>query len=199
MSRTGIALLALTLLLALCPASAGAAGWGTPALDLSLAGEDVSGGSGIGKGPQVAIGPQGDVSWIWVRSNGTNEIAQARTRKADGTLSAVQDLSAPGKDASLPQVAVDGDGDAYFAWIRRADDDSHDVAETRRRSAADGTLSSTEELWPGSSPSARSLRLGVSDAGNATYGWISSDVGNNVKSRTRAANGTWTPLLTDPP
>ena len=33
---------------------------------------------------------------------------------ADGTLSAVQTLSAAGKHASAPQVAVDADGDAVF-------------------------------------------------------------------------------------
>ncbi len=190
-----IAGLALCLVV-LAPASAGAVGWMTPATDLSAAGQDADAGSPSGGGPGVAVSPQRDITWVWVRSDGTNDITQTRTLKADGTLTAVQDLSDPGQDASKPDVAVDADGNAYFTWIRN--DGTFNRGQTRRRDAATGTLSSTEDVNTDSS-SVSDLDVAVDDAGDATYAWDKSTGGSDVLSRTRSAGGTWTPALTDPP
>src|SRR4051794_9682994 len=192
-----VAALAIALL-ALLPASAPAAvaGWVTPALDLSLAGQDAQSGS-FTSGPQVAVGASGDVAWAWIRSDGTNDIAQGRVRKADGTLSAVVDLSATGQDASQPDVSVDAAGNAYFTWVRWADDHSHQQAQTRARSA-DGTLGATDLLDTDGSH-ATNLHVGVSDAGVSTYVWARGTLADNVRSRTRSAGGTWTPSLASDP
>src|SRR5437868_2215767 len=138
MRAARIAALAL-LALAFAPASAGAVGWIGSPTDLSASGEDAGQGSPSGGGPEGAVSPARDITWVWVRSDGSNDIAQTRTLKADGTLTAVQDLSASGQDAKQPKVAVDADGDAYFSWIRN--DGTFDRAQTRKRDAATGTLS----------------------------------------------------------
>ena len=81
--------------------------------------------------------PAGDAVFTSRRSDGSNVRVQARARSAAGALSAVQTLSAPGDDAFDPQVDVDSDGDAVFAWVIA--DAVHGRVETRARSAA-GTL-----------------------------------------------------------
>ena len=70
---------------------------------------------------------------------------QARTRSADGTLSAVQTLSKGGQSAYGPQVAVDADGDALVTWRADPHDGSNWRIQARALSAA-GTLSRVENL-----------------------------------------------------
>ena len=82
--------------------------WTTP-VDLSQAGQSAT-------NPQVAVDADGNAVFTWARSDGTNTRVQTRTRSATGVLSAVQTLSSSGQDASLPQVAVDADGNAVFTW-----------------------------------------------------------------------------------
>ena len=82
-----------------------------PRVDLSAAGQ-------AAMAPQVAMDADGNTHYVWVRWNGTNGIVQTRRRAADGTLGAVQDLSAAGGDALSAQVAVGPDGSAHFVWQR---------------------------------------------------------------------------------
>jgi hypothetical protein len=83
---------------------------------------------------RVAVDPDGDAVFTWVRSDGTNDRVETRTLSATGTLSAVQTLSSAGQDASDPQVAVDADGDAFVTWTRF--DGANFRIEARTRSAA---------------------------------------------------------------
>jgi len=79
--------------------------------DLSAAGQDAY-------DPQVAFDGQGNAIAVWSRSNGTNFIVQAAVRAAGGSFGAAQDLSAAGQDAHVPEVAVDGQGNAIVVWSR---------------------------------------------------------------------------------
>src|SRR5712691_6980601 len=92
LARWGVAglasLVALLLLAAAVPASAGAAFTAPQTL------------SGLNAdSPQVAVDPDGDAVFTWVRFDGTDYRIQARARSAAGTLSPVQTLSAAGQDA----------------------------------------------------------------------------------------------------
>ena len=56
---------------------------------------------------------------VWVRSDGANFVVQARWIAPDGTLGEeTQELSATGRDAGEPQVAIAPDGVATVVWKR---------------------------------------------------------------------------------
>jgi Ca2+-binding RTX toxin-like protein len=69
--------------------------------------------------PQVAFGGSGNAIAIWYSSDGTNTRVQASVRPVGtGVWSTPVDLSEAGEDASVPQVAVDGSGNAVAVWQR---------------------------------------------------------------------------------
>ena len=67
--------------------------------------------------PQVGIDADGDAVFIWQRFDRTDFWVQARTRSADGSLGAVEDLSSPGPGNREPDLAVGAEGDAVVTWI----------------------------------------------------------------------------------
>jgi hypothetical protein len=144
----------------------------TAVQDLSAAGRDAN-------QPQVAVDLQGNAIFVWYRFNGSHNIIQTRKRNPNGTLSAVQDLSAPGGSAFSPQVAVDPQGNAYFVWNREG------IIQTRRR-ATDGTLSGVQNLSPGV---ATEPQVAVDAAGNAYFVWRRFGTDEVIQFR-RATSGT---------
>ncbi len=84
--------------------------FGTP-VDLSAPGQDAS-------GPQITTALDGTTTTVWQRSNGINRIIQAATRPPGGSFAAPVDLSAPGQDALLAQIATSPDGVATAVWQR---------------------------------------------------------------------------------
>jgi hypothetical protein len=143
--------------------------------------------------PQVAVDGGGDAVFTWTRFDGANNRAQTRARSATGTLSAVQDLSAAGQNAMLPQVAVEGGGDAVFTWVRS--DGMNDRAQARERSAG-GTLSPVQDLSnPGRS--AFNPQVAVDGTGKAMFTWARSDGTNSlIEARSRSAAGVLRPFTT---
>ncbi|MCO5315234.1 MAG: hypothetical protein M9938_03605 [Solirubrobacterales bacterium] len=93
--------------------------FGTP-VDLSAAGEDAH-------DPQIAVSPDGTTTVTWRRYNGGNYIVQAATRPPGGSFGAPFDLSAPGKNAFDPQIAVSPDGTTTAVW--RRDDGSNYIIQ----------------------------------------------------------------------
>jgi hypothetical protein len=147
--------------------------------DLSEAGQDAF-------DPQVAVDPDGDAVFTWRRFDGSDWRVQARARSATGTLSAVQDLSDPGRNALEPQVAVDDAGDAVFAW--RRSDGTNTRIQARERSAA-GALSAVQTLSKGGQ-NAVLPQVAVDDAGDAVFAWAVIDSsGSRIQARARAAGG----------
>ena len=58
-------------------------------------------------GSQVAVDSDGDAVFTWRRNDGSNSLAEARTRSATtGALGPLAPLSAPGASASAPRLAV---------------------------------------------------------------------------------------------
>ncbi len=86
--------------------------WGTPT-DLSAPGQ-------YAVAPQIVSDPSGNLTAIWYRNNGSNYIVQTTTQPSGGTWdTSATDLSAPGADASSPQITNDASGNLAAIWIRR--------------------------------------------------------------------------------
>jgi hypothetical protein len=185
-----LALLAIALVL---PASSEAA-WTTP-VDLSGAGQDAF-------SPQVAVDPNGNAVFVWLRYDGTTDCGgspcsrvQARARSAAGVLSAVQTLSQAGKWAGAPHVAIDASGNAVFVWDRRDGATSCPCqAEARARSAA-GTLSAIQQLSV-EGPYGIGTDVGVDPNGNAVFAWVRAGL---IESRVRSAAGVLSAIQTISP
>jgi hypothetical protein len=168
--------------------------------NVSVPGRDASGG-------QVAIDQDGDAVFTWQRVDATTGCggsgcrrAQVRTRSAAGALGTVQNLSAAGQNAELPEVAVDEDGDAAFTWGRR--DGTTDCGglgcrriEARARSAA-GVLSATAIL-SNAGQDAFNPEVAIDREGDATFLWRRFDGAGScgasgcarIQARARSAAG----------
>ena len=90
--------------------SRSAAGAWSATQNISAAGQN-------GSSSRVGVDADGNTVFVWQRFDGTNYRLQARTRSAAGLLSAVQNVSESGEDASFPQLAVGAGGDAAAAWM----------------------------------------------------------------------------------
>jgi hypothetical protein len=146
--------------------------------------------------PKVAVDANGNAVFVWMRlldgatgcgGSGCFRI-QTRARAADGSLSATQTLSPPGRDGKAPQVAVDAHGNAVFVWERG-------IIEARVR-AADGSLSATQTVSP---PGQGGVfpKVAVNASGTAVFAWRFNDGTTQcyglgcfrIQTRTRAVNG----------
>src|SRR5690242_6367474 len=116
MFRHGNALRLLAIVLAvgttlLIPALARATPTWLSAINLSDPGQD-------GFDPQVAVNSNGDSLVVWNRSDGSKLRIQAQFRATDGTFGPIETISASNRDASSPQVAFDGSGNAIAVWTQ---------------------------------------------------------------------------------
>jgi hypothetical protein len=87
--------------------------WSVPSA-VSMPGEDAF-------FPQVAIDAGGNAAAVWSRSNGTNFVIQAATKRLKKAWSVPVDLSSAGKagqDATAPQIVLDQKGFANVVWHR---------------------------------------------------------------------------------
>ncbi|HEY6836643.1 MAG TPA: PASTA domain-containing protein [Gaiellaceae bacterium] len=127
--------------------------------------------------PQVAFGPNGNAAAVWQSFNGSNFVAQSAVRSSDGgRWGAPQDLSAPGKDAKNPQVAMDGAGNALAVWERF--DGANWIIQAAGR-PPEGTWSSPEDLSaPGQD--AHEPEVAVDGYGNAWAIWSRSNGAHDV-------------------
>ncbi len=155
------------------------------AVNLSVAGQNAY-------SPQVAVAADGATTVVWIRSNGSNNIVQARTRPAgSGTFAAVGNLSVAGQHADSPRVAVGVDGATTVVWRRF--NGSSNIVQASTRPAGSGTFAAAVNL---STPlqHADSPRVAVGVDGATTVVWRrSNDAGNLiVQARTRpAGSGTF--------
>ena len=163
-------------------AAARAAGgsFGAPQ-DLSAAGQNAS-------FPEVAVDRQGNAIAVWRRFDGTNFIVQAAARAAGGSFGAPQDLSAAGQNASFPEVAVDGQGNAIAVWQRF--DGTNFIVQAAAR-AAGGSFGAPQDL-SAAGQKANDPQVAVDGQDNAIAVWSRSN-GTNfiVQAAARAAGGSF--------
>ena len=140
----------------------------------------------------VGVDSEGDAVAVWTADRGTYHQIQARTWTPGGPRGPLLELSPPGQDATLPEVAVDADGDAVFVWQRR--EGTSFRAEARVLTAA-GVLEPTVVLnstrWTSVTP-----QVAVNPSGVALFVWRSSDPsgagGSRIETRARLTSGTFT-------
>jgi hypothetical protein len=154
--------------------------WSTPQ-DISAAGQSVS-------FPQVAVDAAGNAIAVWARSNGSNTIVQAAARPVEGAWGSPQDLSAPGQNADLPEVAVSPAGDAVAVWQRS--DGANTIVQAAVR-AADGGWGTAQDL-SAAGQNSDFPQVAVDPAGNSVAVWTSYENGTEVvQAATRPAGSAW--------
>ncbi len=138
--------------------------------------------------PQVAVSPGGVATVVWKRFDGANYLVQERRIAADGTLEAsARTLSASGRDAVEPQVAVDGNGRATVVWTRF---DGSDSIVQVRRVGSDGAPATTTTSLSAVGESAVQPRVAVNPVGAVTIAWTRFDGFNwIVQARRLSASG----------
>jgi hypothetical protein len=134
--------------------------------------------------PQVAEDASGNSLFVWTRSDGTNLRIQARSRAPDGTLSATQTISDPGRDASSPQVAFDPSGNAIAVWSR------FDGAKQRVQAAyrpAGGSFA-TPQTVSAAGQDGTNPQVSIDESGDAVAVW---ERGSLIESSIRPAGGSF--------
>jgi hypothetical protein len=136
----------------------------------------------------VAVDAQGNVTAVWGRFDGTNNIIQAASRPAGGGWSAAQDLSAAGQNAQQPDVTVNAAGDAVAVWSRF--DGTNNIIQAASRPAG-GSWGAAQDL-SATGQNAFDPRIAVDRLGNAIAAWARSDGTNSiVQAAVRPAGGSW--------
>jgi hypothetical protein len=93
--------------------------------------------------PQVAVAGDGTSTIAWSRFDGTSLVIEARRITSAGALGSTYLLSATGRDAADPQLALGPGGKATVLWTRF--DGSNWIVQ-RRDLSSTGTLGTTESL-----------------------------------------------------
>jgi hypothetical protein len=142
--------------------------------------------------PQVAVDPGGDAVFTWLHFDGSNWRAETRARSAAGALSGSKALSAAGSIALLPQVDIDANGDAVYAW-ERFDSGGYQV-QARTRSAG-GAFTPTSTLSTVGT-NAITPQVAVDGDGNAVFAWTRmGGAYDRIQARRLSAGGTFGPIV----
>ncbi len=154
---------------------------GTPGFvrTLSAAGQDAI-------EPRIAIDGSGRVTITWVRWDGSNSRIQSVRLAADGTPGVVRTLSAAGKEAGFPEVAVDGSGRATIVWQRLVGTGTLQTVESVRF-AGDGTPGPVRRL-SAAGRNATQPQIAIDGSERATVVWTGA--GFSVESVRLGADGT---------
>jgi hypothetical protein len=156
-----------------------------PVLTLSAAG-------GAADEPRVAVDDDGDAIVSWIRNNGTNTVAQARTRTAAGVWAPTTALSAAGENASGSRVAIDDSGNGIVVWHR--DDGSLDRVQYRARPAAGpwGPLTHVTAA----TLDAENPDVDMDQDGDALIAWEGKDASSiqRIETRFRSRTGALGPV-----
>jgi hypothetical protein len=152
--------------------------WSAP-VELSAPGEEAH-------GAQVALDAGGDAVAVWERSNGSNVVVESAERPAGGTWSAPVELSAPGEEATNPELAVDPRGDAVAVWQRT--EGAHNVIVRGAERPAGGSWSAPTNITaPGEE--AFHPQVAIDSQGDAVAVWVRAD--EAIESAVRPAGGSW--------
>jgi len=147
--------------------------------------------SGVGESamqPEVAVDPDGEATVVWSRFDGGNWLIQGqRLDPAGAPDGAVANLSASGRDAAEPQLAIDAKGAATVVWERY--DGSSFVVQARRLDSA-GVPAAVQSL-SASGGDAAEPQLAIAPDGTATVVWSRFDGSDFVvQRRDVAADGS---------
>lgn len=168
-------LLILTLGAALVlPAAAHATPTWLTAINISDPGQD-------GFEPQVVVAPDGTVTAVWTRSDGTNFRIQSANRTPNGPWSAAQTVSPAGMSASGPALAVDSSGDVVAAWSQN--DGTNLRINAAFQSPGPGQSFGAPTVVSDPGHDASNVSVSMDNSGNALTAWERSD-GTNLRVQT---------------
>ncbi len=168
--------------LASAPAVAAPQGpWVLPAVDVSAPSQDA-------ESPALAVGPDGTVTVVWTRDNGTDDTLKVASRPPGGAFGAPVDLTSSGVDAARPSIATGPDGTTIVVWVR--DDGPNEIvqAATRTPGGIFQNLTTLSEPDQG----ADNPRIAFGPDGTATAVWRqATGSGSTVRAATRPPGGTF--------
>jgi hypothetical protein len=157
--------------------------WSTPA-NLSLPGRSAL-------DPQVTVDSTGLATAVWKRPNGlspSHEIIQSSSSQSGGPWSTPADLSAPGQNASSPQVTVNSTGLLTAVW--RRNNGSHNIIQSS--SSQSGGPWSTPANLSELGESASSPQVAVSSTGLAIAVWRRANGTDRIiQSSSSQSGGPW--------
>jgi hypothetical protein len=157
-----------------------AGAWSGPTA-LSAAGEN-------SVAPAVAIDPAGESVAIWKRFDGAHSIVQSASRAAGAAWSRPVNLSAPGRNAEEPEVAIDPAGEATAVWERFDGRFDRIQSASRRRG---GSWSKATDL-SGRGRSSHEPQVAVDAAGEVIAAWQRTTGGGpEVQAVLRPAGSPW--------
>ena len=149
--------------------------------------------------PDVGVDDAGNAIVSW-EEDGEPTRTMMRVRRANGTFGPVTVVST-GSFSERPQLAVEPGGRAFFTWIEHLSGGDQ-LVRGRARDAAGAlsapvTLSGTAgTIRPTADPTSVTS-LAIDNAGKALIAWRKSLGGESrVQARTRAADGTLSPITT---
>ena len=159
--------------------------FGTPA-DLSLQGGESS-------LADIAFGPDGSATAVWIRSTGGGDVVRASTRPPGGEFGAPEDIFGPAVDADAPEIAIAEDGTATVVASIVVGSDEIVQATTR---PPEGSFGAPVNLSAAGGDADRP-RIAVAGDGTATAVWH-RQVGAafRIQSATRPPDGAFGSPLT---
>lgn len=158
----------------------GSNSWSAP-VDLSAAGQNA-------QDAHVGVDAAGNAVAVWARFNGSNYIVQSSRLPFGGSWTLPVDLSQPGQDAILSQVAVDPAGDAIAVWARF--NGTNEIIQAARLPFGGSWTAPVDLSLPGND--AQDPHLAIDKNGNAVAVWSRNNGTNNiVQAVYYTAGGSW--------
>src|SRR4051794_36529627 len=145
-----------------------------------------------GSAPVLAVAPRGAAWGAVERSDGANPRVAVAERVPGGGFGPARDLSAAGRDAFSPSLAVDRAGNVTLAWMQGAGF----VVQARFRPAGGDWGEATPPLSLG--PIAKGPSVAVGEGGAAVIAWSRGNVVEAVTRRSAGAPFGAAPGLSPP-
>ena len=152
------------------------------------AAQDISGTCIAAQAVHLAASPAGAAVAVWECPKGGHTIVQASTHARGGSWGPPHDLSAAGRDAHVPRVALDRAGAALAVWTRSNGTDV--IVQAVYRRANGGWLPSEDVSGPGLDVDHPDVALDA--GGNGVAVWQSSDGSSSIiQAAARTSAGSW--------
>jgi hypothetical protein len=153
--------------------------------------------------PQVAFDAQGNVTMVWVESDGTHSSIHVATGPPGAYLNVQPTpISSATAQAVDPQIAVAPNGSATVVWeqVQQASPPRYDVYRSDR--PAGGTFGAAQNMTATTSESVAGANVAMDAAGDTLIAWVdgndfldSTYVAPNLQTMFRPAGGTFTAPL----
>jgi PKD domain len=142
------------------------------------------------EGPDVAMDAQGNAVAVWQQRDVTQMIQAAVRPAGSETWQAPVGLSAVGENASIPQVAVDPQGDAVVVWT--GSNGGNRIVEATTRGGVSSMWQAPVAL-SSSSDEASEPEVAIDPQGNAVAVWQTSTGTNEIIDAAfmSAGSGVW--------